>query len=414
MEKINKYGFVKPTITSDNYTSPVLGGFGGLPKIFYQGDGQWDAFLPKYEAQFNSFYDTYGCTVWGTQNAIEILEKRIWGGGNINYSERFTYILAGVRPPGADPHKIAEVVRKSGLIDNSQLPFTETYEEFLKPDPMTENFLDKGQEWLDKFYFGHEWVSPQEIKELLVYSPIAVSVTAWFLKDGVYVDNGLPNNHWCVIFGYTDKGWKVFDSYDHSVKILSFNHKIEYAKRYYLTNRSTEKLGLIDRIIYYIGKALKIVQKEVETITETNVTPPETPEIAYSEVFIKEVENSLGTDVSPQNKAPQELSCAEGVSELIRKVFPDFPVLTWTPDLFNQLKKDRRFKATLDPKGGCVIVSPTKSTTQRGHAGVFITDTDIASNDSRTGTFNKNYTWSSWISTFKSTRGLNIYLFEMV
>ena len=88
------YGFVPPEIDPNAY---ILGGQTKLPKIVLQQDGQWGVFAPKYEPQFNEFFDSYGCTVWGSQNGYEFLFKRIEG-VEYNFSERFNYIISRIRP----------------------------------------------------------------------------------------------------------------------------------------------------------------------------------------------------------------------------------------------------------------------------------------------------------------------------
>ncbi len=205
--------------------------------------------MPTYEPQFGEGWDTDGCTVWGTLNALEFLFNKIFG-VEANFSERFTYNLVPVRPPGSDPHKVAETVRSRGVVDQTKLPMTETFEDFCLPDPMPADLLILGQQWLGKFGFGHEWVfkeyHDQEervylMKDALKYSPLGVSVTAWFQdNDGIYIDNGMSNSHWCVCFGWDDtkNAWKIFDSYDQSVKLYSFNSAISFCKRYALTELS--------------------------------------------------------------------------------------------------------------------------------------------------------------------------------
>ncbi len=254
-----KYGFVRPVIETDHY---ILGS-SALPRVVVQPSGQWDDFLPDYEPQFNQNYDTDGCAVWGTENAIEIFGKKITG-RELNYSERFIYILAGVRPPGADPHHIAEVIRANGLIDDSELPMTNSFSEFLKPNPMTSKYLGEGKGWLNVFEFGHEWLFAQPttkdnriklIKEALQYSPVAISVSAWHLEGDIYVDAHQPNCHWCVCFGWDDdkQAWKVFDSYDQSIKLYSFDSMVDFAKRYHLVVKNKdEQISLIKRIIQAI------------------------------------------------------------------------------------------------------------------------------------------------------------------
>lgn len=224
-------------------TAYVLGGLTSLPKIVLQQNGQWDLFLPTYEPQFNENFDSDGCTVWGTQNAIETLVKKLTD-QDANYSERFTYILVPVRPPGADPHVVAECIRNKKLINQELLPMTDSFEDFLKPDPMTQTLLDEAKKW--PFEFGHEYVwkldQPQtkeqraeKIREALQYSPLCVSVSAWYEDNGVFIDAGQPNSHWCMLYGEAPNGWKIFDSYDQTLKVISFDHKIGECKRYMLT-----------------------------------------------------------------------------------------------------------------------------------------------------------------------------------
>lgn len=236
--------------SSPDKTAYVLGGARSLPKIVLKKDGQWGDFLPQYEPQFNEIYDSTGCTVWGTQNALEILMKYITG-EEYNFSERYNYILAGIRPPGADPHFVSEIFRRYYVIADYLLPFMATYEEFLRPDPMTTDLLAKGQEF--PYEIGHEWVfnSPQtkeariaKMKECLTYSPLGISVTAWIYDDEseTFIDNGMANTHWCVCFGWNDKGWLIFDSYNQSVKTVSYDHNIQMCKRYYLKKKKVESI----------------------------------------------------------------------------------------------------------------------------------------------------------------------------
>lgn len=244
------FGFIESVIDDTHY---VLGGLTKLPSIVLRPTGQWDKYLPKYEPQAER-YETWGCTCWGWQNLIEILFKRLYD-REPNYNERFTYLRAGVQPHiGADPHKVAECIRKDGLLNAEDLPFPDTYEAFRDPSDLTGSVIAKAQNWPVKYEFMHEWLWKKEVskedrtrllKEALKYSPIAVSVTAWHKEGNVYVDNGKPNGHWCVLYGWNAYGWKVFDSYDHSEKILSYDHRIRWAKRAYIT-KARQKNWVID------------------------------------------------------------------------------------------------------------------------------------------------------------------------
>ena len=244
ISEIKNYGFVEPLIEEEHY---VLGGNNVTGRIL-QENGQWDLCQPEYEPQFNEAFDSFGCTVWGWENAIEFMDRKLYDKDS-NYSERFIYILANIVPPGADPHYVAEVIREVGLIPDEDLPMVQGFKDFLRPRPMSKQYLTTGKEWKEKYDFRHEWLwtrMPEEqeriaiMKESLKYSVLPSSVTAWHKKHNseVYVDNGLPNTHWGVVFGWTDLGWKFFDSYDKSVKIVSFSHKMKYAKRLFLPERA--------------------------------------------------------------------------------------------------------------------------------------------------------------------------------
>lgn len=239
--QIKNYGLVISDI--EDPQAYTLGGLVDLPKIVLHPDGNWQDFLPVYEPQFNSQFDSYGCTVFGTENVVETLLRKLTGNER-NFSERFIYILAKIRPPGADPHDICEVVRRNGLIENDLLPMTATWEEFITPDPMTVELLVEGQKFQYEVKHTYVWrgrISKDErtklIREHLRYSPLGVSVTAWFREGEVYVDNGQPNTHWCVLYGESEQGWLIFDSYDHSKKILSRDHNIQLCKRFMLVEK---------------------------------------------------------------------------------------------------------------------------------------------------------------------------------
>lgn len=220
----------------------ILGGWGSLPKIVLQMNGQWDDFLPQYEAQADRF-ETCGCTIYGTQNCIEILLKRLTGVEQ-NYSERFNYILAGISCPGTDPHYVCESIRQNKVIDQRLLPTTETYNEFCQPLPMDVELLKVGLKW--PFEFKHEWVLnefdpdwKEKMMDALRYSPLGAAVYAWKNSGEVYArPTGAKDNHWCVIYGY-EKGkyWKCFDSYDHSVKHLAWNFGFTLVKRFYVSEQ---------------------------------------------------------------------------------------------------------------------------------------------------------------------------------
>lgn len=154
-----------------------------------------------------------------------------------------------------------------------------------------------------------------------------------------------------------------------------------------------------------------------ETIEEIEFIPiepikEESKEMSNEEKFIKVCLEALDTDPSTPDTVDDEVGCADTVSHLLKKVFPDFPILVSTKDLDHKMFMDKRFKRMEIPNRGRIVISP-RTNTKYGHVGVFITNERIASNDSRTGLFQGNYTWESWIEEFKFKRKLKIYIYEL-
>jgi len=325
---MKNYGFVRPTIDDTHYLA------GTLPKVILQDNADWTDYLPQYEPQFNANFDSDGCTVWGSENGIETYIKKLTSLDE-NYSERYIYILSNIIPPGGDPHKVMETIRSYGMIPNSALPMTQNFVEFLQPKPMTQDYLSIGQKWLDEFDFKHEWIISKPtktddrvslIKEYLKYSPICVSVTAWHQDGDVYVDKGQPNCHWCLCYGFDDekRAWKIFDSYDQSTKLYSYDSNIEFAKRLYITIKNKEEqVSVIYQILNKLFTLLGFVTSHPEN-KPTDIVPEPVipipivePEPVHGSYLlewasaIKDYEGKPG-DLSYKNNNPGNLRSLSG------------------------------------------------------------------------------------------------------
>lgn len=269
-------GFVKPKIRKDHY---VLGG-GMLPEEILQPDGNWSNFLPDFEPQ-NKKFETYNCTGFNTLNAIETILRRL--GIEENYSDRWLGIIAGTKYPGNDPHIVAEAIRKYGLIPESMLPFTEDlesideYYSFKGGD--REACYKAGQEWLERFDFGHEWVfnggkdKQEKMIEALKCSPLGVSVYAWKKRNGLYIKpKGGEDNHWTLnIVGVKEKEyWLIDDSYlddGNSLKYLDWNYDFGFCKRYSIKIKEPKK-SLKEKIISLMIQALSLIQIDLNNMEE--------------------------------------------------------------------------------------------------------------------------------------------------
>lgn len=389
------YGLLTETLR--DIREYVFGG-GKVPYIPYREDGDWSDYLPKYEAQSDK-YETCCCTIWGTQNQLEIMYKALYG-IEPNYSERFQAALLQVKCPGIDPHKVYESVRKDGLVNANVFPMPDTHEEFLDKTEITPSIVAKGQNWLYKHDFLHEWVfrggsieNLAKLKDALCTSPVAVSVTAWHLKDGLYVDNGQQNNHWVVCYKVDDTGIYVFDSYDHSQKKLSLGHNLQMAKRIWVNRKVPSSMrrhiGILERIVNMLSQ-----KKTLLDVCKAN----------------------LGQDASPKDVAKDEVACAETVTTLLRQVYPEVPVITGTWTLYEYLNNPNNgFKKTNSPKAETIIISPTGSGKGVGHVGIFDDNGLIMSNNSfglLKGKFTQNYTLPLWQSKFGVKQGMPVLMYD--
>jgi len=246
---MKKYGLQLNKIQDDHYY--LGGGFIGTEEI--NPNGQWDNFLPPEELQSTDELETMNCTVFGTINAIEVLFNFLYR-ENKAFSERFIGVLAETTQNGNDPHKVAEVIRKSGLIEETSLPFSsdiDTWEKYYFPNPMTVYLKRLGQRFLKQFEFKHEWCFREAtleekikmMKEALKRGPVAISVYAWATDENGISYKAGPENHWVMCYGFRDdiRVWKLFDTYDNCYKLYSFDSDITQAKVYWLKKKVYNK-----------------------------------------------------------------------------------------------------------------------------------------------------------------------------
>ncbi len=170
--------------------------------------------------------------------------------------------------------------------------------------------------------------------------------------------------------------------------------------------------AILDHLTYFIRELFHI--KPSVTPEPPKPVPPMTVPIeepSKRELLALEAKKWLGKDVTPQDNVPDGVACVEVLVKVAEPIYPELKGLTYTPVLHSVLKMSPKFKATLTPSRGSIIVSPTEGDNV-GHCGIFLSDTEIASNSSKTGRFEKNYTFDSWIHYFRLNKGLHAYIYE--
>lgn len=281
-DKINEmtrvtYGFVPPTPKPEDH---IYGGYTRMPEIVEMPSKDWSPFYPTFESQLRPQYDSCGCTDYAIHNAMETylraVHKYEWDG-----SERYIYNLAEIEPPGADPVKVAQCFRDFGDIKESSLPVTDTFAEFKTPRPMTDGYKAEGKKFGYEFKYEQLWeygapISKAQklaiIRKCYAFSPVIMSVTAWKEQGGVYIDNGVRNNHLVMSGREVTTGLEIFDSYANNAgeatKILSFDHNIEWAMRIMLIPKEKKEE------INWILRLLQALKDAVYAIVGNEPVPP--------------------------------------------------------------------------------------------------------------------------------------------
>jgi hypothetical protein len=127
----------------------------------------------------------------------------------------------------------------------------------------------------------------------------------------------------------------------------------------------------------------------------------------------------IGKDASPADEAPDEFGCADSVSKILRNTFKGIiKGSVSTAELFNQLNTSPNFKRVKTYRAGDIIISPTgKGKTGKipnGHVGIVAENDRIMSNMSATGTWEENYTVTSWVKRYRDQGGYPIYFFTVL
>src|SRR3990167_4260965 len=232
----------KKDITEEDFS---LGG-GKIYEDVLVESGNWTPYLPAHELQNKNNLETMNCVAYGTQNCLELLMCRKFGVCGLDYSERYTGILAETTPQGNTPNKVAQTIRHNGVILESALPFSEeinTWEEYYAPKPMTGGYTWAGAGWLKKHTFFHEWLTPSkdELMRALKCSPVGISVEAWKARNGLYYSDGAPN-HWVALIGYEEgRFWWVEDQYEPFIKKLEWDYPFQMAKVYFVEEIKVKK-----------------------------------------------------------------------------------------------------------------------------------------------------------------------------
>ena len=133
----------------------------------------------------------------------------------------------------------------------------------------------------------------------------------------------------------------------------------------------------------------------------------------------------IGVDASPDDLAADSFGCMESVSKIIQKALPDFkfPPLVSTKTGYGHFVNSPLFLSVQKPIAGDLMIAVTgtgNGIISNGHIAIVGKNTSpdgsrwAMSNDSRTGTWEVNYTINSFTRYFHDKGGMTIYFFRAV
>jgi hypothetical protein len=200
---------------------------GTLPFEERNPSGEWTQYLPVGERQYSNpgGGDSMSCVSFSAINSIEIQEKFLTGRES-NYSDRWTAKMSDTTPEGNYLWKVADTIRKQGLIPQemySYPPTPWTFNQFHAPipEPLYSRLLAKGSEWLSKWDVAYEWieVTKEPLLKHLKHAPLQMvipghAVVGFLCRDDVlrYFDTYEHGSTWTVD--------KPISAYTHAMKIV--------------------------------------------------------------------------------------------------------------------------------------------------------------------------------------------------
>jgi len=240
-----------------------------------------EQYLPFGERQ-NIGDEKMDCSTRGAINIAEykfnylvnnkIISKRgfkfLYDNGYINesnrvtFSDRFIAILSGTTARGNSLKAPLEAMRIYGLIPKDMLPQVASFEDYYKPECITEEMEELGQEFRKHFNINYEKVYEKNLDELLERDIIDLAGFAWDRPiDGEYPKSNNRPNH--VFVGIRKPRTYIFDNYIDSVdgdfikKLAPDYDFMDYAYRIIISENKTGeiKLGFWQKLLNWLKES---------------------------------------------------------------------------------------------------------------------------------------------------------------
>lgn len=222
-------------------------------------DGDWRPFTPPEELQNIRGIESSACYVEASQHTIATILEEQYKVIDQNYSSRFNALLSDGTEQGGSPIDGAQSIRHDGLIPDALLPFSDavqSWEDFhsFKGGDETK-CREEGKNWLAQWKPEYDIVIERldsvdekfkKLKDALKYSPIPISVTAWYEKDGLYIKPAFARDNHLVecVFVDEENHPYIWDTYAPFLKKLDKNYDFEFGMRWGISKVEEKKTNI--------------------------------------------------------------------------------------------------------------------------------------------------------------------------
>lgn len=350
------------------------------------------------------------------------------------FSDAFIAIKSGTTRNGNSLKDPIRAINKCGLIPKTMLPLDPdmTFDEYHYRGRITLAMEQLAGEFLSRFTINYEQVDTKDLATLAEKEMIVVAGYAWPKpRTGIYRRTDGPFNHAFLI---VQPAFKAFDNYlddgkkGDFVKQLAADYAFfDYGYRLYLSEERTPSRGVLLAIVDTLKTFISYLSPKVgsrELLTRIAELRTTLNTLLQKQTLHQAAIAHLGRDASPYDRAADEVGCAESVSEIIKTVVPDFPVITGTYALWTALKVHPRFRQVSLPMPGAIIISPTGtqpkwSLVKHGHVGicgmgdVIMSNSSFDSKTTKKGHFEQNYTTVTWHNRWGKA-GFPTYYYQLI
>jgi len=217
-EELN-FGLIEdPRSEGEKQRDYIFGADNGISKVELYPNSNCNPFMPVGEKQHAFYFDSMGCVSFSYNNVIEAtmnrkislglitLENITWlndngyidENGEFNSSDRWLALVSETTKSGNYQWKVAEAVRKIGLIPESMFPFPKEYSDpkFLWKDFYSGTTLEMyalAKEFTKRFDVNYEWVEAKHDLMIAAMKYSAIQITCYAYSkigsDGIYYNS---------------------------------------------------------------------------------------------------------------------------------------------------------------------------------------------------------------------------------